>query len=350
MPRTHATRTTLAWGREAIVSLTQTEIMLVLAAIVLVLLLVKDGDLTATKTDLAEAEERNSRLTEKRTASGDAVVEQQEQVDLASEVKEVLVRSGAAPPDENGSARLSPRDVTTVERMVEEQGQQEAETAAVDRALERAGLTPAGKVQPKQQQIDQLGSAALLGEALRKGLSPERQRALQDALDRGEEGEVGVGKQDGPLAYQGEALEELLAEWLRDGPQQGSGLGDQVGFDPCWPGPGGVGARRYYIAYDLTYADERYVVRPHSDWRVGLPIVDEALSGPLSVLRSYPRAPASTQEMLVFGRRINAALSPLRENGSYAPECLLVATLNEEASGKIAKFLRQDVGLYPITR
>lgn len=81
-----------------------------------------------------------------------------------------------------------------------------------------------------------------------------------------------------------------------------------------------------------------------------MPIVDEALAGPLSGLRSYPQAFASTQEMLAFGRRLDAAVNPLRENGLYAPECLLVVTLNEEASGAVAKFLRREVGLYPITR
>ena len=328
--------------------------MLVLAAIVLVLLLVKDGDLTAANSSLAEAEERILLLVERSGASEDAVIEQRNQADLASEVKEVLVRSGAVPPDEAGTARLSPRDVATVQRMVDEQHQQAAETAVVERALERAGLTSAGKEQPKQQQIERLGGAALLGEALRKGLSSERQRALQNALERGEESGTTASKEKDPSALESKAVQELLAEWLQDaqasGAQPGSGLGDQVGFDPCWPGPGGAGERRYYIAYDLTYADNRYVVRPHSDWQAGVPIVDEALAGPLSGLRSYPQASASTQEMLAFGRRLDAAVNPLRGNGRYAPECLLVVTLNEEASGAIAKFLRREVGLYPITR
>ena len=74
------------------------------------------------------------------------------------------------------------------------------------------------------------------------------------------------------------------------------------------------------------------------------------VAGPLSVLHSYPRTSVSTRELLAFGRRINAALDPLRQSGQYAPQCLLVVTLNEEASGAVAKFLRRDVGLHPITR
>ena len=335
-------------------SLTQTEIMLVLATVVLLLLLVTDEDLTAAKNNLSVAEERISRLAEHSAASAEAIVEQSVQADLAREVKEVLVRGGAAPPDETSAARLHPKDVAELRRVVKERRQHAVETALVISALERAGLESVDDAHSKQQQIAQLGNAAAVGAALRKSLSPERQRVLQDALEWDNASAAAASEQKERTVHQGEAVQNLLAEWLSAAPantaQSGSGLGDQVGFDPCWPGPGGIGERRYYIAYDVTYADNRYVVKPHSDWQAGVPIVDEALVGPLSVLRSYPRVSASRREMLVLGQRINAALEPLRENGLYAPGCLLVATLNEEASGAIAKFLRKDVGIYPITR
>ena len=335
-------------------SLTQTEIMLVLAVVVLLLLLVKDGELTAVKTDLVAARERISNLAQQSEVSEEAMAVQRDQVDLAREVKDVLVRGGAAPPGETNAARLHEKDVSELRRVIEERRRQVEETALMDSVLERAGLGPADVAQSRRQQIDQLGSAAEVGAALRNSLSPERQRALQDALERDKANVATTSEHDEPPAHEGDAVRELLAEWLQDVPaseaQLDNGLGDQVGFDPCWPRPGGAGERRYYISYDVTYTGNQYRLKPHSDWQAGVPIVDEALAGPLSVLRSYPRMSASTQEMLAFGRRINAALDPLRESGQYAPQCLLVVTLNEEASGAVAKFLRRDTGLYPITR
>ena len=335
--------------------MTQTEIMLVLAAVVLVLLLVKSGDLAIAKEDLTKAEQRFATLVERSAMSFPEVAEQRAQADLAQEVREVLVRGGAVPPSGQGAARLSPRDVATVRDLVEEQGERAREADAVDRALERAGQPLSGEAQSRRKQIEQLGSDAALGAALKRSLSQERQRALQDALaGAGEVGEKvsGAASELPSAAREKEPVEDLLADWLGDSAATAAAgkLGDQVGFDPCWPGPGGVGERRYYIAYHLSYADGRYVMRPHPDLQAGVPVVDEALAGPLSVLRSYPREAVTGQALLAFGRRIDAAVAPLRQSGRYAPECLLVATLNEEAPGSIAKFLRRDVRLYPITR
>ena len=334
--------------------MTQTEIMLVLAAVVLVLLLVKSGDLAIAKEDLTKAEQRFATLVERSAMSFPEVAEQRAQADLAQEVREVLVRGGAVPPSGQGAARLSPRDVATVRDLVEEQGERAREADAVDRALERAGRPPSVEAQSRQEQIEQLGSDAALGATLKRSLSRERQRALQDALARADEAGAavrGAASESLSPAQENEPVEDLLADWLNDSAATAAGkLGDQVGFDPCWPGPGGVGERRYYIAYHLSYADGRYVVRPHPDLQAGVPVVDEALAGPLSVLRSHPREAVTGQTLLTFGRRIEAAVAPLRQSGRYASECLLVATLNEEAPGSIAKFLRRDVRLYPITR
>lgn len=334
--------------------MTQTEIMLVLAAVVLVLLLVKSGDLAVAKEELTQAEERFATLVEQSALSFPDVAEQRAQADLAQEVREVLMRGGAVPPGEQGAARLRPRDVATVRDLVEERGERAREGDAVDRALERAGQSPSGQAQSRQEQIERLGGDAALGAALKRSLSEERQRALREALARAREATASAGgaASDSPAqSRENEPVEDLLADWLGAAETASAGkLGDQVGFNPCWPGPGGVGERRYYIAYHLSYADGRYVVRPHTDWQAGAPVVDEALAGPLSVLRSYPRGAVTGEELRAFGRRIDAALAPLRQSRRYAPECLLVATLNEEASGTVAKFLRRDVRLYPITR
>lgn len=53
--------------------------------------------------------------------------------------------------------------------------------------------------------------------------------------------------------------------------------------------------------------------------------------------------------MCSFGRHSDAEVDRLRGN-AYPPNCLLAVTLNEEASGAVAKFLRGEVRLYPVTR
>lgn len=348
-------------------SLTQTEIMLVLTVVVLLLLLVKGEDLTATKDALREAEERVSALTEQGAMSEEAIAEQREQAELAREVKEVLVRRESAPPAETGTARLQPKDreadllhpedVEALRRVVEETQQRAEEAAVVDRVLDRLEreADPVDGAPPRQERIEQLGEAVAIAAALDAHLPPERQDALRNAVKRDNANLVPRGEQGARATGGGETVRALLSQWLGDAAttgegQSGNGRGDQVGFDPCWPRPARRGERRYYIAYDVTYANGRYTVKPHSDWQAGVPVVDEALAGPVSVLRDHPRTSVSPEGLLKLGERIDAAVGSLRENRAYPPKCLLVATINEEASGAVAKFIRHEVGLYPITR
>ena len=359
---TRASRSSLAWGRETIVSLTQAEIMLVLAVVLLLLLLVKNEDLAAAKDDLREAEERTSALAEQGAMSEEAIVEQREQAELAREVKEMLVRRESAPPAETGTARLQPRDreanllrsedVEELRRVVEE-------TVLVNRAIERLereteSVNGAPPRPPRQERVKQLGDAVAIAGALDAHLSPERQDALRSALERDNANLMPRSEQGARATSGGEAVGELLSQWLGDtaatNGRSDGGRGDQVGFDPCWPRPARRNERRYYVAYDVTYANGRYAVKPHSDWQAGVPVVDEALAGPVSALRDYPRTSVSPDELLKLGQRIDAAVDGLRKSRAYPPKCLLVATINEEASGAVAKFIRHKVGIYPITR
>lgn len=354
-----ATRSTLAWGREAIVSLTQTEIMLVLAVVILLLLLARNADLVAATEDVEAVKRLNVALEERTKATQEEILEQKTQADLAREVKEVLVRGGSGSPNGSETPRLQPRDVATIEGALQEQRQQVAEQKAVDRALQRAAT--GSREQPKVDRIEELGNEAGLATALRESLSSERLRELQEAIKRDRaaesngqqplESEVAeqVSTSEVGKEREDQAVKSLLAEWLQETQAHG-GEGDQVGFDPCWPGPGRRLARRYYIAFDITHRDERFLVKPHADWKSGVAIVDQALSGPLTVLREHPKDWTTPEGLREFGGRVEEALNPMRESGEYPRQCLLVTTLNEEASGAVAKFLRITVGLYPITR
>ena len=130
--------------------------------------------------------------------------------------------------------------------------------------------------------------------------------------------------------------------------------GRLVGFDPCWRRDSDLG-RRYYYAYDVTFergADNgRFLITPHGDLQAGIPIIDDALTGDLRVLLAYPRQSMTFQEFREFGRVVESALAPKRqERPDYTENCLLAVTLDGDAPGRVAEFVRVAVGLYPITR
>ena len=322
--------------------------MLVLTTVIMLLLLVKDADLSAA-TDRAEMAEGRVQLLEKHTrASSSDLEEKENQIDLAREVKKVLVRGGAAQGHED-RPRLAPKDVEAVRRILQENTRLEGVNHAVDGVLERAGAEArdanAGAPADRIREIEQLGKAAAIGNALRRNLTGEAKRSLDDAMNASRK-EIG------------EAIGDLVATLVEDADvgrssSERAGLGDQVGFDPCWPRVAPRGARRYFYTYDVTYADDRYDIQPNKDWNDGISIIDTALEGDLSILKRYPRGFISADEFQRFGERIESALRPLRGtfgNNGYPEKCLLAVTLNEDASGSIAKFLRHKVGLYPITR
>lgn len=130
--------------------------------------------------------------------------------------------------------------------------------------------------------------------------------------------------------------------------------GRLVGFDPCWRRESEFG-RLYYYAYDVTFErgsdDGRFLITPHSDLQAGISIIDDALTGGLRVLLAYPRQPMTFDEFREFGRVVESALAPKRqERADYTENCLLAVTLDGDAPGRVAEFVRVSVGLYPITR
>ena len=405
-----ASRPAIAQSREAVVSLTQTEIILVLAAVLLLLLLAKNSHLAAAEAELADAEETVQRLDHQMTASREEIAEQQEQADLAREVKEVLSRDGKGELAAD-RPRLAPQDVEAVRQALAERDQQRNEQAAVDEALARSNIDASDT---RAQQLERLADKALTGAALSEVLSANQQAALsaaqtgpqseaqtrqllaawlgeeerhqqrneQAAVDEalarsnidasdtraqqlerlGDKAATGAALSEVLSAHQQAALNaaqtgpqseartrQLLAAWLKEDAEAApAGTGDKVGFTPCWPR---VGERQYFLAYDVTYANGEYEVRPHRDWESGATVVADALAGPLGqVLRAYPRGPVPQTGLRTFGQRVEAAVQKLREQGTYRDNCLLAVTLNGEASGNVGKFIRQRVPFYPITR
>lgn len=132
--------------------------------------------------------------------------------------------------------------------------------------------------------------------------------------------------------------------------------GRVVGFDPCWRRHA-EGDRQYYFAYDITFESEPepggYRIEPHRDWRAGVPIIEEALATDLNVLKDFPKGVTTARELKAFGRRVELALAGKRDerpDDGYIDNCLLAVTLDRNAPGWVAEFIRMEVGFYPITR
>lgn len=255
---------------ENIVGLTQTEIMLVLTIVVLVLLLAGDIDLNASQKRIA--------LLEKLTSESRVdVTEIQQQIDLAEEIKGELNTYEKIPSHQRQS-KLTEYDVQTVKNIIE--------------ALE-----------DKQKAID---------------------RMREQSAVRKDERKIAAGK------------------------------GSKYGYTPCWPRTG-PGPRKRYHTYDVTYASGSYRIQPSSDWnQPKVPELGKKLDRKLStVLRSYPRKAIPKQDFAEFGKLVENVLTEMRgddRDGWYEPGCSLVVTLNPEAPGSAAAFIRESVGMWPITR
>lgn len=333
---------TLSKKSESIISLTQTEIMLVLVVIILLLLMLKEADLTSTKILLAESEEKVTALEEHTDRPATQLVALEQQVNLAEEVKDVLVSGGVSKPSSNG---LEKQDITKLQDLTEEKQRLDKESSAIDNALKQGVTTDkrtGEKPLSREEKIQHLGRNAAIGNALIQKLGGEAEKLLDEAEASGE--------QTPPIE---KIMKQLTDGLASEQNTQGGGLGDQVGFNPCWPRPASKGKRRYYYVYDVTYTNGFYRIARHQDWNESVPIINEALRGKLSVLRRYPRNAISPRKFSEFGKQIENALAPMRGthgNDAYPEKCLLAITLNEGATGKVAKFLRHEVNLYPITR
>ena len=321
----------LAKRREGVVALTHTEIMLVLATIILLLLLAKNFDLTNAKVELAEEREKVSVLEEQASESASEALERKEQADFAREVKAILVQGGVA--EENTEpARLA----EAVSVLVAEKRRGEARDAAVDEALTQAGMLEEVRDDSESgvaEKIERMGKNAAVGAAARQALGDDEADADS------------VKERISELKETERKFAELDGKQPTDEERRISDLKSKIGCLPCWLGSG---KRKYYYAYDITYhADTNsFGVKPSRDWKRGAEIVDGALGGELSVLKNHPRGLMTSDEFLAFSRRIAA-----HKNRLHGGECHLMATINKNrVDGNVIEFVRDKVGFCPIYR
>ena len=331
---------TLNNRREGIIPITHTEIMLVLAVVLLLLLVASNTNWSAR---FAQAEENIAELTERAELSPETLAEEQRQLDLGREVKDALVRGGVAPAEEQ--AALSPEDVTAVAKSLEDNTRADQALAAVEEAINNARSESDrhdeehSDIASRAQRIEQIVADARIGEMVRRIMEGPDQELVGESASN-EEFERRVRRLLGSAATESTTVDN-------------TGDGDLVGFNPCWPGDATRDNRRYYFAYDLTYIDNRYHIEPHLDWNQRIPVIVAALSGELAILRDYPTEAVSPEALVTFGTSVEQALAPLRETESgnnYPSDCRLAVTLNAEAPLSVAEFVSVNVGLYPVIR
>ena len=316
--------------REKIVSLSQTEMMFVIAAVALVLFLLADTQRRTAQTSERKINEELIALREVRedTAHNDAAEE-----DMLAEVTEILTTEGALAAGENSPQRLRREIPDAVRELARQNNERAAEQKEIDAALsatDAADTADAADSDSRAQRIRRLSQDAARGEA------------AADAL--------GVG--DTPPATLAAEIKNLHRTIeAKDAQIKDIAL---IGFLPCWPGPSGQ-KPRHYSAIKVEYQPtrdknlpkrdkKRYKIEPHPHLRAQAAVVRSALAGNLALLLSPPSGWIGEDEFERFGELVQE-----QKNLQYPDkqECKLVARINREASGYETGFISR-IGFYPI--
>lgn len=283
-------------ARQNMISLTQTEIMFVLAALVLVLLQQKNFE-------NARLKDENVRLVQE--SGGAAIVEEAadgraatpdpgegEEAEPLQRIRRTLVETGNLAPGPKDSPGEDDRVVRAVERMSRNTAETRLDQPVKD-ILERArqeNLAPGAR-----------SDSEVAAEMFRLA---KAQHARERPADPGVSGASAAQHPRGNLA-------------------------DMVGFDPCWEK---VVDNR--VSYHLTYSTvydrdtDRYRIRPA--WDEAVTVVKADVDGPMSALREHPTGWVDRDTYAEFGRRIDLA-----RRMSYGRGCRFVTKINDAGQAAI---------------
>jgi len=302
-------KTRLAQRREGIISLTQTEIMLVLAVVVLLLLLIKDINLKNVCIQAPEVCNKVQVLLVQKQAAAAAGPLTEEELD--EEISAALAQGGENNSGD-GLSELSPENETAP-------GETKEDIAKLKSDKEKLGR---------------------VNDLLRKRLNAanselrERRAALAEK-DRELEK---LRTEKSALAKEVAALPAPVDEIQK--------IRDEVGFIPCWLNKSNAGPR-YYQTYDITYYPETktYSINDQAHWSNAAVLPD--LDGRLNVLRQYPQGKISRNEFERFAKRVRAA-----KERAYGTECRLAVTINKKGvDGTITRdFIYDAANFYPVYR
>ena len=307
--------------REKIISLSQAEMMFVIAAVALVLFLLADTQRRSAQTSESKISEELTALRE-TAARDDAPPEE----DMLAEVAEILTTEGAFAAGENSPQRLRREIPDAVRELARQKNESAAAQKEIDDALsatDAADTTDTADADSRAQRI---------------------RRLLQDAA-RGEAAADALGVGDTPPATLAAEIKNLRRAIEAKNAQ----IKDiaKIGFLPCWLGPSGQ-KPRHYSAIRVEYRSKRdkkpYKIEPHPHLRAQAAVVRSALAGNLALLLSPPSGWIGEDEFERFGEIVQE-----QKNLQYPDkqECKLVARINREASGYETGFISR-IGFYPI--
>jgi len=293
-------------ARQNVVALTQTEIMFVFAAIILILLQVKQVDNDRLRGDYEELAQRAE------------AVEQERESAPFEEVKRTLVRSGALEEQEGLSAEESQnrvlRKIRDLARPAEDRVEPDEQVKSV---LRRASADEI--VQPGQGELEQLEEVLRLA---RIGKQAEAERE-ESAAAEGAGGEASSGEGARSSA---DAARRKVA--------------DKVGFNPCWPKISGE-TYSYHRTFSMEYdrGTDRFRIEP--DWDEGAPLVSNALDGPLALLREHPQGWIGRDEFARYSIEVSQQAAR-----AYGPGCKLVTKINDAGRDAILFVARYFFPIY----
>ena len=396
--------------REGIVSLTQTEIMLVLAVVILILLIAKNTALLAasgelaTKSDELKAKNetlatmcaRNPEQAECLVLANSAPSSESSPTEPSAEIDESAPVPANLEPGPNSPAeqyeqlaavlqdelklesdasfeqvRETVKEVAATDAVVRdelklgsdaspEQVRETVKKTAETDAVVRDELKLHSDASPEQIR-ETLGDIKQKAGLTDDDVQTSRQEADAQAERLKEDMEsvrTALGLDDSESSEAITATIDNLQQKLAEATAEVKKLraekaGDKFGFNPCWPGPRLVGeeGKYYYSTFDLTYypADRQFKIAPHKDLQSAAAVVRNALGGELRVIKNYPKGKITREAFQAFAGKINAAKNRQYRGNKAQADCLLAATINESATNRENKFILK-AGFYPISR
>ena len=340
--------------RERLISLTQTEIMFVLAAVILLLLFAKIDDLTKVQEDLQEARSEIVSMSVAAKESEDAGI-----------IHKIITESGIDPnaPD------VAEQVTATLDAMIAENQQLQE----VDNVLAEVKTKP-NESKSKSSEKEKETRMEKLRKAVKDANAFNEEKRESNADSESEEGTSEQVEAEREKSKSQEPKQEMPPEqsdeyYASVGKATWDALGKESlspqevknriikllvgGFMPCWlREPSKQNRRRYYYAYDITYDGEKdlYKILPHKDMQSTATVVQEALSGGLSILQDPSQIPqgwVKAEAMEEFGKKVKRKKDALYSDKS---DCWLMTTINKSASGFKQEFVQLRVGFYPIRR
>ena len=285
--------------RERIVTLTQVEIMLVLAIIILVLAAAKNADLNEARLLIADSKTRGKVLEDEKN-------------DLAEKL--AAAENAAQKTAANTPPAPSDLDEEITEELISGGGGEKRPPLGKTTALSVSAKNTAAESLPEKKEP-----------------TVKQESAAQNTL-RAENARL----KNEIAALQQNARRAAAAQKIKN----------EVGFLPCWPG---AQKRRYYFAYNITYfpGGDNFRIAPHPDLASGAEVVRRALAGELAALNDYPRGLISRRLFLQFAKKITAAQKRL-----YGNECRLAVTINKRGVDLTITndFIYRRAGFYPAGR